>query len=379
MNIARPLPLLCVLTASGGCVVDRDAGSFAAESTGTSGTQNTASTGSVADDSGTTGEAATEAAKLDLAAVDLPADECVSISQSSMFFEAPSDILVVVDHGASYEQMRSVFSNFALLIGNDLIEDVRVVMIAGYPSNGGGVCIDEGPLGTGMCPESDANPPMYHHIDQVIEPPALLDQVLATHDAWGPTMRTGAWKHLWVVSSADASLPTDEFLAQLVALDPDFERLTVHAMVPAGERNDCSPLVPGTDPGDASAYIALAEATGGVFEPLCDYNVGVLFEQMLDRIHEVALSCSYEIPEPPDGQVFDPQRVNVDYDDGFGLQTIGYVPSASDCAGVGNGWYYDDVVAPTAVLMCPQTCGRFEAADQASIELRFGCATVPAG
>jgi hypothetical protein len=377
MNLTRPPHpgVFVAVLAIAGCVVDRDAGTFAAESTGTSST----GTGAPDDDVGSSDDASTGAAKLDLAGLDLPAEECVSVSQSSSIVEAPSDILVVVDHAASYDAMRSVFSNFSLLIGNDAIEDVRVVMLAGSPADGGGVCIDEPPLGLGMCPEADTNPPMYHHIAEVIAAPTLLEQVLASHGAWGPTMRAGAWKHLWVVSSADASLPTDEFVAGLVALDPDFERLTVHAMVPATPEDGCSVLLPGTEAGDASAYIALAEATGGVFEPLCNFNVGVLFDQMLDRIHEVSLSCAYEIPPPPDGQVFDPGRVNVDYDDGFGLQTIGHVASAADCASVANGWYYDDDAAPTTVLMCPQTCGRFEAADQASIELRFGCATVPAG
>ncbi len=375
MNLDHSLRLAAIVVAIGGCVVDRDAGSFAGDSSGAPGT----STGAPQGEGSSTGDASTDGVKLDLAGIDLPAEECASVSQSSTILEAPSDILVVVDHGASHTQLQSVFSNFSLLIGDGQIEDVRVVMLAGYPTDGGGVCIDEAPLGTQMCPESDANPPMYHHVDEVIAAPSLLDQVLATHGAWGPTMRAGAWKHLWVVSSADASLPTEEFLAELVALDPDFERLTVHAMVPGAPRSGCSALRPGTDAGDASAYIALADATGGVFEPLCDYNVGELFDQMLERIHEVALSCSYDIPTPPDGQVFDPGRVNVDYDDGFGLQTIGHVASPAHCAMVANGWYYDDVETPTMVVMCPQTCGRFEAAEQASIELRFGCATVPAG
>lgn len=376
MSPINPLRISHALLAigCGACVVDRDAGSFAdAESTGA---PMTATTTGPESESGSSDDTV---AKLDLAGVDLPTEECASVTQTSTIEEGPSDILVVVDHAASYDAMRSVFQNFSLLIGNDLIEDVRIVMVAGYPSDGGGVCIDEGPLGTGDCPTADHNPPMYHHVDEIIDADTLLAQILDTHDLWGPSMRADAWKHIWVVSSADASMPTDDFVAALEVLDEDFERMTFHAMVPLAPEAGCSVLLPATPAGSADAYIDLVTATGGVFEPLCDYDVGALFDALLDEIQEVALSCSYEIPTPPDGQVFDKDRVNVDYDDGFGLQTIGYVEGASDCAGVDNGWYYDDAAVPTTVLMCPQTCSRFEVAKNASIELRFGCATVPAG
>ena len=47
--------------------------------------------------------------------------------------------------------------------------------------------------------------------------------------------------------------------------------------------------------------------------------------------------------------------------------------------GVNNGWYYDDFADPQRILMCPQTCARFEALQAASIDIRFGCTTIPAG
>jgi hypothetical protein len=181
------------------------------------------------------------------------------------------------------------------------------------------------------------------------------------------TPRGGVWEGIGVVGRRWRFDLAGEYWGQW--------RLQPFAATPSFSRSARS----AAPAGDTSAYVELAAATGGVFEPLGNFNVGELFDQRLDRIQEVALSCEYEIPTPPEGQVFDKGRVNVDYDDGFGLQTIGYVDSASECAGVGNGWYYDDVDAPTAILMCPQTCGRFKAADEASIELRFGCATVPAG
>ena len=359
-----------------GCTVTRDAGALTGSGGSSGEHEGTSSTGAnQADSEGTTED--TE--KLDFGTFDLPNDECVSVAQTTMIEEGPSDIIIVVDHTVSHNLQEATFRNFSQLIGNDDIEDVRVVMVAGYPSEGGGVCIDEAPLGTGECPSNDNNPPMYLHVDEQIQASTLLSQVLDTHDTWGPQMRSDAWKHIWVVSSADASMPTDAFVAALEDLDASFERLTVHAMVPLVAGADCSILLPGTQAGATDNYVALATATGGVVESLCNYNLKVLFTEMLDKIHEVALSCTYEIPAPPDDQVFDRERVNVDYDDGFGLQTIGHVDGASDCLSVTNGWYYDDPSVPSQILMCPQTCARFGTLQEASIEIRFGCATVPAG
>ncbi len=371
------LVLSCALSIA--CTIARDAGSLTGTgSESTSGASANPSRG--VGPSGADTGSDTTSVRLDLGASDVPSSECASVSQSTSIHEGPSDILVVVDQTIEHDEFESTLTNFSLLIANDDIEDVRVVMLAGYPGpQGGGVCIEEAPLGVGECPDNDDNPPMYRHIDEPIQTATLLSQVLETHDAWGPAMRDGAWKHVWVVTGSDASMAPDAFVSALETLDPGFERLTFHAMVPAAPGGDCSLLLPGAPVGSAAAYTALATSTGGVIEPLCDYNVKKLFEGLLDKIQAVALSCTYPIPTPPPGQVFERDRVNVDYDDGFGLQTIGYVGAASECTGVGNGWYYDDPVDPDEILMCPQTCARFDTLQEARVEIRFGCATVPAG
>ena len=58
---------------------------------------------------------------------------------------------------------------------------------------------------------------------------------------------------------------------------------------------------------------------------------------------------------------------------------IGRVDSAADCSGVSDGWYYDDPVAPMKIFVCPQTCTTIQAADSATVNIQFGCATIPAG
>jgi len=355
------------------CTVTRDAGSLGSGESGSSTDPADTSSAASAD---STSEASSQP-QLDLAGADTSTEECASVTQSTVIEEGPSDILIVIDQATAEVNVDTILSNFSLLIGNDSIMDLQVVLIAGYPADGGGACIDEPPLGVGECPENDDNPPMYRHIDETIAAPTLLDQVLARADEWQPTLREGAWKHVWILSGAGADSSTDDFVDALLDIDAGFERLTVHAMVPTAPASDCSAIVGGGPIDTAQAYVDLATSTGGIVVPLCDYNVDELFDSLLDSIHTVALSCSYDIPEPPAGEVFQPDQVNVDYDDGFGLQTIGHVETAADCASVGNGWYYDAAL-PTKILMCPQTCQRFGALSNASIEIRFGCATVPA-
>jgi hypothetical protein len=270
----------------------------------------------------------------------------------------------------------STFENFSALVGNDDIEDVQVAMLAGYPPDG--ICIDVPPLGVEECPVNDDNPPMYRHFDQVVEPDTLLQQLVDAYPQWSVALRPEARKHVFVVSSGDSTLQGEAFDAAFVALDPGLAGYVFHAIAPDGEGGDCGFVESGEPWSMATDYAALAVATGGVFENACDYNVGSLFEQLLDRIEAVALSCEYEIPPAPNGMVFVKDQVNIDYDDGFGISTVGWVESAADCAQVANGWYYDDLADPQQILMCPQTCARFQSLQNASIEIRFGCTTIPA-
>lgn len=374
MNAAMPRTMLVLTLTMTDCVVSGDAGALT-----TGATESTSAGTTTSSDASTTADAtSTDTSKLDTAVPDVAATQCASVTQTTTIEEAPSDILIVVADAMDEAALASIFQNFAQLIANDAIEDLHVAMLAGYPPDG--ICIDEPPLGVQGCPATDDNPPIYRHYDQVVAPDALLQQVLDGYPQWSASLRPDARKHIFAVSSRDSALATAEFDAAFVDLDPTLAGYVFHAMAPASEGGgDCGIVESGATWASATDYAALAGQTGGVFENACDYNVGTLFEQLLDRITEVALSCEYDIPAPPLGMVFEQGKVNVDYDDGFGMQTVGWVETVGACASVDNGWYYDDLVDPQQILMCPQTCARFQALQEASIEIRFGCTTIPAG
>jgi len=94
---------------------------------------------------------------------------------------------------------------------------------------------------------------------------------------------------------------------------------------------------------------------------------------------DAALECVFQIPPPPDGEKFDTEKVNIDFEDGSKLRMrIPRVASAADCSSASHGWYYDDPNAPTMIILCPQTCAMIEASHDAKLEVVLGSTTEPA-
>jgi hypothetical protein len=119
----------------------------------------------------------------------------------------------------------------------------------------------------------------------------------------------------------------------------------------------------------------------GVFGNLCGQEFQPIFDAVAEQVIQgSALACEFSIPPPPDGEEFDPNQVNVEFEDDAGATLpIGYVETMADCGGVADGWYYDDPAAPTSIILCPQTCEKIQGFTMAQISILFGCATMPAG
>ena len=77
------------------------------------------------------------------------------------------------------------------------------------------------------------------------------------------------------------------------------------------------------------------------------------------------------VAKMPNGEKFDREKVNVRLTAQGGPMNFGHVPSAADCAQVGNqGWYYDNLLTPTELYFCPGTCSQFAAG---VLTFNFGC------
>jgi hypothetical protein len=254
--------------------------------------------------------------------------------------------------------------------------EAHVVVISSYPDNDG-LCVDQ-PLGNGGCPLSDTNPPIFLHVDDKVGSNDALQKLLADYPMWKDTFRDESIKHLVVVSDDESDMDAGTFDAMFTALEPDFADYVFHAIVASQP-----PFVPPCtfiSAARGQVYIDLVDATGGVFGDLCDQDFGPVFDAISEKVQtEAPLACEWDIPEPPEGQMFDPMKVNVEFTVNGMTTEIGYVESAAECQNVTDGWYYDDPLMPTKILFCPQTCAKVQNAMGATVDIKFGCATKPAG
>jgi hypothetical protein len=138
---------------------------------------------------------------------------------------------------------------------------------------------------------------------------------------------------------------------------------------------------PGSE-GARESLSRMAEA-GGTAKPGCSHSgpnychfdmtqSGDFAEDLrtaLGTISGLALSCTYDIPEPPSGQLLDPGRVNVLFTPRGGSAERVAKSETSACE---EGWRYSDEGA--AVLLCSATCDRIRSS-QGTLSLEFGCAT----
>jgi hypothetical protein len=94
------------------------------------------------------------------------------------------------------------------------------------------------------------------------------------------------------------------------------------------------------------------------------------FKAVIDGIRGVALSCNIEIPLPPTGSVFVPEKVNVVYASASSAErTLAYDPS---CV-TEDAWHYDDATRPSTIVLCNESCGLAQREASARLSVEFGC------
>jgi hypothetical protein len=136
---------------------------------------------------------------------------------------------------------------------------------------------------------------------------------------------------------------------------------------------------------DVRAWLAEAAVRGGTARSGCSLNgpdychidlsqnadfagaLNAAFARILGQI----ISCSFELPDPPPGEVLNTEQINVIYSSGSGgTETLLGRNEDPNCT---EGWQLDD---SNKLTLCPATCDLVKANPQARIELLFGCDTV---
>jgi hypothetical protein len=315
-------------------------------------------------------------------------EACAAIDVMSDVGLQPADIIVVVDNSGSMEfEANSVQANLNAFSSQIFLAniDAHVVLLSSYPNVGHGICLDP-PLGSGGCPDDDDNPPLYTHIPAEVDSTNGLSLLIQHSADFAGVMRQTASKHIIFVSDDNSDLSAADFTAMWTALDPSYTPFLYHAIASLqdpvtscldGNASHCCAI-------SAAASIVhhqLVDQTGGVWGNLCEQMFQPVFDAVAEQVVQgSALACEYAIPEAPEGESFDPAKVNVEFHDDTGaVLQIGHVDTAADCAGVTDGWYYDDPADPMTIVLCPQTCDQVQGFTTASVSIGFGCATIPAG
>jgi hypothetical protein len=96
-------------------------------------------------------------------------------------------------------------------------------------------------------------------------------------------------------------------------------------------------------------------------------------KEIIDTIREFSFSCTLPIPQPVQGEEFDPKKVNVQYSS----PSLGDIPFEYDptCMAT-NGWHYDDEANPGSIQICDNVCEAIRLQqDEGQLSIQLGCVT----
>jgi hypothetical protein len=367
-----------------------------------------------------------------------PDAACDSATAIALVESLPVDIIWVVDNSVSMspaiQEVQNGLDGFAALVDSQNL-DYRVILLSlrgeGLMSVGGsdryGICVPPPLSADNACGDG----PNFFHVSADIRSVQPIEQFLGTlgqtagytasssrgSEPWLQLLRPEATKTLVFVTDDNARTCALPAGASCSSSDPPLTDTSLEDFPGGGNPFNSNSLGPGiltttygglftdytfnaiygwgdaTDPGvrctypDSSSppssgptYTSLVFGTGGVRAQLCDGAAawGPFFDAVATAVEQTSrIDCTIPIPDPPQGMTFQRDLINVWVDTGGGPYRLGKVADENACAG-GDGWYYDNDVTPTAVILCPATCDALQAApnENRSVDVQFGCTTI---
>ena len=237
-------------------------------------------------------------------------------------------------------------------------------------------------------PASLADDPRYLHVERSVNSNEPLQALLDSFPDYGAVLRRRALTHFVAVTDDDSDLPWESFRDSMRTLL--MRNFVFHAIAseqaptslsnPDGACETASTFPPEGAASPGIEYYELAAATGGRTFSICTPSEEwvALFDTLTTAIAvPVVIPCEYGIPDPPDGTELDFGRVNVRYTSGGGAATVypfvGLDDGRADCTS--GGWYYDDISAPGAIVLCPSTCEVIQGDAEGRVDVELGCTT----
>ncbi len=130
---------------------------------------------------------------------------------------------------------------------------------------------------------------------------------------------------------------------------------------------------------DLTALNGIAQAGGTGSATLVDTssNAQQQFLAALDAARKSAIPCDFAIPSDTG---VDPSETNVEYAPANAtVQEFVFVGDSTGCTKAPmNGWYFDNPMQPTKVILCQAACDMVKADDLGQVNVVFGCPRVEA-
>jgi hypothetical protein len=299
---------------------------------------------------------------------DPDAGACVADEYQAVEALRPVDILWVIDNSGSMDEeearVQDNMNGFAASIAASGV-DYHVIVITDTSH----ISVPP-PLG---------GSPELLQVNQNIDSHDALERTVTTYGSYQSFLRASSIKHIVTVTDDESDWSQATFEGQLALLTaPGFgTEWKLHAVVaedpPWDFMSHCFQLAAAV--GDT--YMDLQQDHGGLFYSLCDTDWSPLFTTLSQTVvQDLGLPCTYDIPDPPNGQTLDPTRVNFVYTPTSGSPVT--IPNVGDLAGCngGDGWYYDNPAMPTQIIVCPATCTTLEGDATGEVAIELGCATI---
>lgn len=312
-------------------------------------------------------------------------ENCAATSAETA--KAKVDIIFVIDNSGSMNeemvQIKQNVNNFAgkiLNVGLDL-HVVFIVAKASSPTqNGNVICVPE-PLAGPNCADKA---PGFRHVPQSVGSTNSFSLILSTYDSanaslrWDNELRLDSTKIFVEVTDDRSAMSFTSFDTALLAKQPagmfgtaQARKYIWHSIIskpfadPVPSSNICSGAA-----GTSVDYQELSKLTGGLMDEVCKTD----YSGVLDNIAKAVvdkLGCELTYPK---AEAADPTKLVVQYTpQGQQGKPLTQVTDPSKCAGVSDGWYYDDNNNPAKIILCPSMCTTANASPGAKIEALVGC------
>lgn len=180
---------------------------------------------------------------------------------------------------------------------------------------------------------------------------------------------------LVAITSAGFAAGIETFAVGMDGVPPD--GFTLLDTVAAAGGTDCTPPEPGGESCNVSSTGSqgLVDTLNSIRETI---TVTETVTEVTTVIETQKLDCQWLIPDPPEDESLDPNRVNVNLSlDGAEPTIVPGVEDAAACATNGGiGWYYDNPEMPTTIFACTESCSQIQNGVSPVVNILLGCERV---